>query len=407
MNIVHLSKLSCGGATRYAQMLDDGLRDAGLDSRLVTDQTLQKLGLRDGRRRFANRVTNRLLVEIQRDVFHRVDSWPEFSLVDVVKDADIVHVHQVTDWIGLSQLIREVPGTAGLVISLHDLWPITGGCVVFNGCEQFRDACAKCPILKPPFDRLIARWQLATRSRSYRSRPMTFIANSDWTRERMLEARALQGLSPPLVIHPAIETDLFRPSSDEERKAARTQFGIPQDGLVVLAGCSSLTDVNKNLAATVRVVGQVALQLAARVTLVLFGDGRIPVPEGLNVVFAGSIPERARLAELYRVADVFVSTSRMETYGMTLLEAMASRVPVVAYRTGAIPNVLDEGRAGLLAPLDDERAVANAVLELFQSESRHREVVDAGLLLVRSRNSPEELLRSHRDVYARVLQHAV
>ena len=69
------------------------------------------------------------------------------------------------------------------------------------------------------------------------------------------------------------------------------------------------------------------------VIVLAFGEGAVPVPQGLNVRFIGGIRERRDLARLLAAADVFASASLMETYGLTLVEAMACGTPVVAFES--------------------------------------------------------------------------
>ena len=84
------------------------------------------------------------------------------------------------------------------------------------------------------------------------------------------------------------------------------------------------------------------------IIVLAFGEGAVPVPEGLNVRFTGGIRERRDLARLLAAADVFVSASLMETYGLTLVEAMACGTPVVAFRVGGIPEAAPDGQAAIL-----------------------------------------------------------
>ena len=75
-------------------------------------------------------------------------------------------------------------------------------------------------------------------------------------------------------------------------------------------------------------------------TFVLIGDGNIRVPAGLDCRFPGHVVSPERLAEIYRMLDLFVSASAMETFGMAILEAQACGTPVVAFETGGTPEAV-------------------------------------------------------------------
>lgn len=89
-----------------------------------------------------------------------------------------------------------------------------------------------------------------------------------------------------------------------------------------------------------------------------------------GVTFAGEQPHRALLTRV-RAADVLVHPSLEESFGMTLIEAMSQRTPVVAGdRSGAVPWVLDHGRAGLMVDVRDPAAIAAAAHELVTDPDR-------------------------------------
>jgi glycosyltransferase involved in cell wall biosynthesis len=75
-------------------------------------------------------------------------------------------------------------------------------------------------------------------------------------------------------------------------------------------------------------------------TFVLIGEGEIRVPAGLDCRFLGLVVSPERLAEIYRMLDLFVSASAMETFGMAILEAQACGTPVVAFETGGTPEAV-------------------------------------------------------------------
>lgn len=114
---------------------------------------------------------------------------------------------------------------------------------------------------------------------------------------------------------------------------------------------------------------------APRPRLVLCGDAgwRTRVPQDVEVT---GYVTRERLRELYRHALAFVYPSRFEGFGIPPLEAMACGAPVIATRTGAIPEFA-EG-AAVLVPPGDRDALRDALLRVIREPSLRRELRAAG-----------------------------
>jgi glycosyltransferase involved in cell wall biosynthesis len=90
------------------------------------------------------------------------------------------------------------------------------------------------------------------------------------------------------------------------------------------------------------------------------------------VLVAGRVEPRDWLLR----ADVFAHASRWEGFGIVLLEAMLSGLPVVATRVSAIPEIVVDGETGLLAEPGDDERLAQALLELLR-DTRRREALGA------------------------------
>ena len=101
---------------------------------------------------------------------------------------------------------------------------------------------------------------------------------------------------------------------------------------------------------------------------------------------------------LYSAADVFVSASLMETYGLTLIEAMSCGIPVVAFRTGGVPEAVpDEG--GILCALLDAAAFKAAIQKLRHSEALRNELGNSARKLVAARNAKSRFAAAFARVY--------
>jgi glycosyltransferase involved in cell wall biosynthesis len=92
-----------------------------------------------------------------------------------------------------------------------------------------------------------------------------------------------------------------------------------------------------------------------------------------DIIFTGYIPEREK-CRYYNLADVFVFTSLLEGFGLSLLEAMACGKPVVAFNVAALPEVVKDGITGFLVKPGDQRAFVDRVDMLLQNEKLRQQI---------------------------------
>jgi glycosyltransferase involved in cell wall biosynthesis len=168
-----------------------------------------------------------------------------------------------------------------------------------------------------------------------------------------------------------------------EGVAQRSEFNIPADAFVlVTAGrivarkaCTQLIDT---------------LTAVSGAVLLIIGDG----PDAAAVMRRAvecNVAHRVRMLgyvtdavkyRAYQVADVFVSTSQHEGFGLVFLEAMAFGLPIVCYDRGGQTDFLSTPATGHVVPLNDARAFNDAVRALRDSPQRREEIRRTNLLRV-------------------------
>jgi glycosyltransferase involved in cell wall biosynthesis len=301
--------------------------------------------------------------------------------VEELQRFDVIHLHTVADWFNVPNWLETLPKQVRVVISLHDMWHFTGGCFLYRGCQHFTGTCVPCPILKSPFNRVLAKDEQRRKLQVYRDRRVQFVANSEWLANLADRSTIVQGCGHSIVVPPGIETEVFKPM---DKAQCRAEFGIPPDAFVIATGAASLTDANKNIPWLLVQLAQ--LPELDGVVVVLAGAGSVDVPVNLNVRLTGILADRARRAMFFNAADVFVSASLMETYGLTLIEAMSCGTPVVAFRTGGVPEAVSED-AGILCELPDAVSLKTAIQKLRRSKGIRDALGNAGTKLVAARNS--------------------
>jgi glycosyltransferase involved in cell wall biosynthesis len=101
--------------------------------------------------------------------------------------------------------------------------------------------------------------------------------------------------------------------------------------------------------------------------------------------------------------DVLVSASRSEAFGIVLAEAMASGLPVVATATEGAREIVEEGRTGLVVPVDDVDSLAAALSDLLGDEPRRRALGERGRQTAAERFSLERMVADTERVYGEAL----
>ena len=122
-----------------------------------------------------------------------------------------------------------------------------------------------------------------------------------------------------------------------------------------------------------------------------------------NVKFLGYLDRNTELNACYRSADVFVFSSKSETQGLVLLEAMAQSTPVVAIAELGTKSILIEGEGALIAP-DEEIEFANKVERVLSDKKLRKQLSDAGIGYVKTRwtdrAQAERMIAFYQEVVA-------
>jgi L-malate glycosyltransferase len=148
------------------------------------------------------------------------------------------------------------------------------------------------------------------------------------------------------------------------------------------------------------------------VRLVMCGDGpeRIDAENlardyGLNndVLFAGQVPN---IADYLSVADLLLLPSETESFGLAALEAMACEVPVIATRTGGLPEVVLHGETGYLVDLGDTRSMADCAIAIISNDRKRREMGERGRAWAVDRFNTDRVIPQYEKLYERIIHRA-
>lgn len=189
----------------------------------------------------------------------------------------------------------------------------------------------------------------------------------------------------------------------EARLAARATLGLAPEAMLI-GSVGRLVALKHQ-----RLLLELMPALAAAcpsVELVLLGDG--PLRAELEAL-ADSLSIRGRVhflgarddvARLLPALDVFALPSLTEGLSIALLEACAAGLPIVATAVGGNPEIVTDGRTGVLVPPDDREATRNALEALLKDAALRARIGSAAREWVRANASIEAMRRSHDRFYA-------
>lgn len=171
-------------------------------------------------------------------------------------------------------------------------------------------------------------------------------------------------------IYNGVDQDRFYPRAGTRPDLAPPGF-VPVDG-IVLGTVGRLAEVKdqSSLLDALKILLLEDPGLRKRVRLVFVGDGPLFADlrrkaEEIGVADLVWMPgDRENVPELLRMMDIFLLPSLAEGISNTVLEAMASRLPVIATRTGGTPELIGDGENGLLVPVGDAKAFARSIVRI-------------------------------------------
>ncbi|HII61781.1 glycosyltransferase family 4 protein [Pyrococcus horikoshii] len=207
---------------------------------------------------------------------------------------------------------------------------------------------------------------------------------------------------PVLIVPNGVDDERFFPARDKEKIKAK--FGLEGNVVLYVSRMSYRKGPHVLLNAFSKIEDA---------TLVMVGNGEmLPFLKAQTkflgienkVVFMGYVPDDI-LPEVFRMADVFVLPSiSSEAFGIVILEAMASGVPIIATDVGGIPEVIKENSAGLLVPPGNELKLREAIEKLLKNEELRKWYGNNGRRSVEEKYSWNKIVVKIERIYNEVLQ---
>ena len=198
-----------------------------------------------------------------------------------------------------------------------------------------------------------------------------------------------------------IDLNRFVMTNDQMRREARQKWEIADTPLIGII--ARLSDV-KGIPILIKAMPLI-LKKVPSANLLIAGQG--PEENALkkltqdmlleaHVHFKSTIDQTQ---ELLCALDVFVMPSLMEGLGLSVIEAQACGIPVVASRVGGLVDLIEDGKSGLLVPVNEPEILANRIVDVLKDPQQSRNMIQQARLNVEQQFSADLMLKKTLQVY--------
>lgn len=363
-----------GGAAVAANRLMEALNNNGVKAKmLVSEKTSDKLTVASCGSPWQNQwnfLWERFVIWV-RNGFSRknlfkvsiANTGVDITTTEEFREADIIHLHWINQGFLSVKSIRKILDSGKPVVwTMHDMWPLTGICHHAYTCDNYRTACHDCPFLRMPGAHDLSYGVFHKKLKLLSSQRVTYTAVSNWLADKARKSMLTKNQDIETVPN-AIALQHFHLY---DRVEARQTLGVTEPYVIVF-GAARIDDDIKGLSFLIQ-----ALHLLVdservdktNLRMLLFGGvkneqvlNQIPVP----YTYMGYIKDERQLSRVYAASNCVVSSSLYETFGQTLIEAMACGCLPVAFTGSGQQDIITHKQNGFLADYLSAESLADGI----------------------------------------------
>lgn len=367
MNVLLLTTYPHGGAGIACRRLQSALKESAVDAHLLTvDQIPGKWPF------YAERLS---FIPFERDrtvrfSFSLANFGHDISRHPAVQKADLLHFHWINQGFLSLNNIRQISRLGKPVVwTLHDMWAFTGGCHYSGDCVRFKQSCGNCPYLCRPAQNDLSH-RIWLKKKALLPPDIQFVTCSNWLAGEARSSSLLKDYPVTAIPNP-IDTGVFQPISAADRAAFRKVNKIAPDAVLILFVAIKVKEKRKGFQYLLNALQRLkSAHPDLAVELMVLGQldpgelSALPYPfQALGMVW-----EVSQLVTIYGAADIFVIPSLEDNLPNTVMESLACGTPVVAFRTGGIPEMVGHLQEGFIAPQQDAEGLAQGIYWVARGE---------------------------------------
>ncbi len=291
---------------------------------------------------------------------------------------DIIHLHNVHGYyINIEMLFKYIKKNNKKVIwTLHDCWAFTGHCAYFDmvKCDKWKKQCEHCPQKStyPKSFKDLSKWNYKKKKELFTNLDITIVTPSKWL-ANLVEESFLKEYEVK-VINNGIDDEIFKPRESD----FRIKYNL-EDKKIILGVASNWAE-RKGLKDFILLSQKLSDEF--KIVLVGLSDNQIKeLPD--NMLKLPKTHSAIELAEIYSTSDIYFNPSKEETFGMTTIESLLCKTPVIVYNCTALPEIIKSNNGAIVDEGNIEQVIEkiNTIIReenkiVFQNEYTKSNMVE-------------------------------
>jgi glycosyltransferase involved in cell wall biosynthesis len=287
-----------------------------------------------------------------------------------LKKADYIYIHwALNGFLNLQSFKQLANLNKPVIIIMHDMWPLTGGCHYSFDCEKYIDGCNECPMFITPEKNDFSKKAFDRKLKFYSKYDnLFFVSPSKWLYNCAKNALLTKD-KPVFYIPNVLDNNVFKPIN---KSSAKQILNIDINETVIAFGAVSVDSSRKGWAYLQRALEILQKENEFKNILVLIfgsnGNKKIADSIPFKKKFMGYLRDEYSTALVYNAADVFIVPSVADNQPTTVQESLSCGTPVVGFEVGGIPDMIMHKENGYIAKYKNADDIAQGIKFCLQAK---------------------------------------
>ncbi|MEM7104578.1 MAG: glycosyltransferase family 4 protein [Bacteroidota bacterium] len=334
----------------------------------------------------------------------------DISKHQAVQEADILHLHWVNKgFLSLRNLRQLASLNKPIVWTLHDMWAFTGGCHYSGGCEKYKTGCHNCWFLNSNTTHDLSNkvFEMKRRLYQYLEPKINFITPSVWLKSLAKDSALLSGF-PFSSIPNTINTSIYKPG---DKRALRYKLKLPRHKKLILFIAMNVSDKRKGfhfLKESLTSIGGPSQKFKEDIELLVLGKINKEELKDLpiNAHYIRKTRNPQLIIDAYNASDLVAVTSQEDNFPNTILEALSCGRPVIAFRTGGIPEMVNHKKTGYLVEKGDTSGIVEGIRWILEDPEKYEYLCKAARQKALQEYDYAIISQKFQAMYKRLLEKA-